>query len=200
MRNTFIVIMAFVLLGICLLSGGCSKPDQSTLKEWQDLLRIPATKEKADQNVNSNVPKDIKSSISTPGESLQVSLYFADASSHKLVLEERNIAKVEGIARETMEELLKGPANVESTAVFPTGTRLLDINLKPDGQCIVDLSSEAREVANRAQEKLMIDAVAKTLGQFPAVKEIVFMINGEHVDSIGGYINLSAPVQPDYSL
>jgi germination protein M len=200
MRNIFIVTLAFILLGICLLSGGCSKPDQSTIKEWQDLLRIPVTKEKTDQNVNRSIPKDVKSSVATSGESIQVSLYFADAKGKKLVLEERNVTKVEGIARETMEELLKGPANVESSQVFPTGTRLLDINLKPDGQCIVDLSSEARQVANRTQEKLMIDAVAKTLGQFPAVQEIVFEINGEHVDSIGGYVDLSTPVRPDYSL
>jgi germination protein M len=199
MRNTFIVALAFILLSICLLSGGCSKTDQSTLKEWQDLLKIPIDK-KADQNVKNSVPKSIESSATAPGESLQVSLYFGDASGQKLILEERNITKVEGIARETMEELLKGPANVESTQLFPTGTRLVDINLKPDGQCFVDLSSEARKVANQSQEKLMIYAIANTLGQFPSVKEIVFMINGEHVDRIGGYMNLAKPVQPDYNL
>ena len=200
MRNTFIVVLAFILLSICLLSGGCSKPDQSTLKEWQDLLKIPVDKQKTNQNVQNVVPNSSQSSATTPGESLQVSLYFGDASGKKLILEERNITKVEGIARETMEELLKGPANVESTQLFPTGTRLVDINLKPDGQCFVDLSSEARKVANQSQEKLMIYAIANTLGQFPSVKEIVFMINGEHVDRIGGYMNLAKPVKPDYNL
>lgn len=199
MRNTFIVILAIVLLGICLLSGGCSKPDQSTIKEWQELLKFPSDKEKTQPKGYNDISQQAETGVTKPGKVLQVSLYFADAGGQKLVREERNIVKVEGIARETMEELIKGPANVESTRVFPAGTRLLDINLKPDGLCIVDLSSEAVQVANRTQEKLMIDAVAKTLGQFPTVQEITFMINGENVDSIGGYIDLSAPIRPDYS-
>ena len=75
----------------------------------------------------------------------------------------------------------------------------MDINLKPDGLCIVDLSSEARQVSDRSQEELMIDAVAKTLGQFPTVQERTFMINGENVDSIGGYVDLSAPIRPNFN-
>lgn len=203
MRNTFIVIMALILLGICLLSGGCSKPDQSTLREWQDLLKLPAAKDKTGQNVENAISKSSESnesSATTTGESLQVSLYFGDASAQNLIVEERYIAREEGIARETMEELLKGPANVESMQIFPSGTRLLDINLKPDGLCIVDLSAEACEVANQSQEKLMIYAIANTLGQFPSIKGISFMINGENVERIGGYMDLSAPVQPDYNL
>jgi spore germination protein GerM len=199
MRNTFIVILAIILLGICLLSGGCSKPDQSTINEWQELLKFPAAKDQTEQKANKDISKEIESQSNLSGETLQVSLYFADANGQKLVREDRNIAKVEGIARETMEELIKGPANVESAQVFPAGTRLLDINLKPDGLCIVDLSSEARQVADRSQEKLMIDPVAKTLGQFPTVQEITFMINGENVDSIGGYVDLSVPIRPDFN-
>jgi spore germination protein GerM len=199
MRNTFIVVLAFVLLGICLLSGGCSKPDQSTINQWQELLKFPVSKDQTKQEVNKDISKDKESKANTSGETLQVSLYFTDASGKKLVREDRNITKVEGIARETMEELIKGPANVESTKVFPAGTKLLDINLKPDGTCIVDLSSEARQVADKSQEKLMVDAIAKTLGQFSTIQEITFMINGENVDSIGGYVDLSVPVRPDFS-
>lgn len=199
MRNPFIVVLAIVLLSICLLSGGCSKPDQSTVKGWQELLKLPTDQGKKLPENNSDNSQPIETGVSVPEKVLQVSLYFADAGGNKLVREERNIAKVEGIARETMEELIKGPANAESTRVFPAGTRLLDINLKPDGLCIVNLSSEASKVANRTQEKLMIDAMAKTLGQFPTVQEITFMINGENTNSIGGYIDLSAPIRPDYS-
>jgi len=199
MRNTFIVILAIILLGICLLSGGCSKPDQSTINEWQELLKFPKAQDQTEQEANKDISQEVGSSETVTGETLQVSLYFADANGQKLIREDRNIAKVEGIARETMEELIKGPANVESARVFPTGTRLLDINLKPDGLCIVDLSTEARQVTDRSQEELMIDAVAKTLGQFPTVQEITFMINGENVDSIGGYVDLSAPIRPDFN-
>lgn len=199
MRNTFIVIMALVLLSICLLSGGCAKPDQAKIKEWQDLLKVPVDKEKA-ANEETVLPSKKANNKSAEEASLSVNLYFADASGNKLIIEERDITKVEGIARKTMEELLKGPANVEAVQVIPDGTRLLDINLKPDGLCIVDLSSEARGVLDEEQERLMVYGVANTLMQFPSVKKVSFMIAGEKVDSIGGYMNLSSPIQANYDL
>jgi len=200
MRNTIIVILAFVLLSICMLSGGCAKPDQAKIKEWQDLLKIPLDKEKAANNAKTVLPQKKENSKSTVAASLPINLYFADSSGNKLIVEERDITKGEGIARRTMEELLKGPANVEAVQVIPDGTRLLDINIKPDGLCIVDLSSEVRGVLNKDQERLMVYGVANTLGQFPSVKSVSFMIDGQKVDSIGGYMNLSAPVQANYDL
>lgn len=200
MRNTIIVILAFVLLSICILSGGCAKPDQSKIKEWQDLLKISSDKDKAAKSENDVLPAKNKANKSEGEKSLQVTLYFADSSGNKLIVEERHIAKVEGIARRTMEELLKGPANVESVQVFPDGTRLLDINIKPDGLCIVDLSSEARGVINKEQERLMVYGIANTLSQFPSVKEISFMIGGEKVNRIGGYMDLSSPLQANYDI
>ena len=95
--------------------------------------------------------------------------------------------------------IAEGPP-VESVQVFPDGTRLRDINIKPDGLCIVDLSAEARGVVNKEQEKLMIYGIANTLNQFPSVKEVSFMINGEKVDSIGGYMDLSSPLQANYDI
>ncbi|HWQ74312.1 MAG TPA: GerMN domain-containing protein [Syntrophomonas sp.] len=196
MRNIFIVILAMVLLSVCLLSGGCSKPDQTTVKEWQDLLKFPTVKNQTEPKTDSDPSQPTESKAVIPGESIQVSLYFGDANGKKLVQEDRNIVKVEGIARETLEELIKGPANVELTQVFPAGTQLLDINLKPDGLCIVDLSAEACNVSSRVQEELMVNAIAKTLGQYPTIQGIAFMVDGEKVDRIGGYVDLSAPIDP----
>lgn len=200
MRNTVMVSLALILLSICLLSGGCAQPDQGKIKDWQDLLKIPAPGEKATPGDKTPPPSKDKNSLKADGKKLQVSLYFGDARSQKLVVEDRDIAKVEGIARETMEELLKGPANVEAVQLFPDGTRLLDINVKPDGLCVVDLSSEVRGVSSGVQEKLMIYAIANTLGQFPTINEISFRIDGENVTTIGGYMNLNNPIEPNYSI
>lgn len=200
MRNTIIVILALVLLSICMLSGGCAKPDQTKIKEWQDLLKIPLDKEKAAKNEKTVLPSKNEKSKVVGVETLPIILYFADVNGNKLIIEERDVSKVEGMARRTMEELLKGPANVESVQIIPDGTRLLDINIKPDGLCIVDLSSEARGVLNEEQERLMIYGIANTLGQFPSVKKVSFMIDGQKVDRIGGYMNLSSPVQANYDL
>ena len=198
MAKKFVIIAAALLLAICLISGGCSSLDESKVQSWKDMIKIPTEKAKTTTPAKNDVKtgEEVAQNI----EHIKVKLYFKKADNNMLGVEERSIVKAEGIARQTMEELLKGPSLAGFVATTPTGTRLLDINLKPDGTCIVDLSSEAATINNEEQEHLMLYAIADTLGQFPTVKELSFMINGENVTKLGGYTDLSKPILPDYSL
>lgn len=82
--------------------------------------------------------------------------------------------------------------------MVPAGTELLDINIKPDGLCIVDLSREVNQVSSARQGELMVQAIANTLGQFPAVKEVSFLVEGEKVSVLGGSVSVALPVQANY--
>jgi germination protein M len=42
---------------------------------------------------------------------------------------------------------------------------------------------------------MMVMAIVNTLGQFATVKEVSFMINGELVQEIGGFVDLSQPLK-----
>ena len=194
MTKKFMMVLAGMLLAVCLLSGGCSKVDDSKINSWKDMLKIPTSTDKSAQNTNQS---DITPANESPAttEKITVKLYFIDSKQHKLVAEERSIAKVQGIARETMQELIKGPSAADHQAVFPAGTKLLDINVKPEGMCIVDLSGEANKVSGKEQGSLMIQAVANTLGQFPSIKEVSFLINGEKANTLGGTLDIAKPVQ-----
>lgn len=201
MNKKFISILAIVIMAICLISGGCMSPETEQIRSWQDLLNIKPDDEIPDADdlaldLNNNSNSDLAEDV----EKITVDLYFIAPDGTKLVMESRTIAKQEGIARSTIEELIKGPQKQENLSVFPDGTRLLDINIKPDGRCIVDLSSELTTVNNQHQEKLMLYALVNTLGQFPTVREVDILINGQKVDTIAGYIDVSAPIEPDYSI
>jgi len=198
MTKKLIMLMAVILLAVCLLSGGCSKVDDSKIKAWKDLIKIPTNTEKpAETNNEDLIPVD----ESQPSvDKISVKLYFQDTAKSKLVVEERSIGKAEGIARETMQELLKGPSQKDCLSVFPSGTKLLDINVKPEGLCIVDLSGEANKVSNKKQGELMVQATANTLSQFPTIKEVSFLINGEKVNALGGLVDIAQPVQADYKM
>ncbi|MDD3365139.1 MAG: GerMN domain-containing protein [Syntrophomonas sp.] len=198
MTKKLIVSLAAVLLVICLLSGGCSKVDESKIKAWKDLIKIPASTEKSAQSDKDILTPEKQSA--EPTEKVSVKLYFEDAQQSKLVVEERSIGKVEGIARQTMQELIKGPSQTEMRSIFPSGTKLLDINVKPEGLCIVDLSGEAKKVSNKEQGKLMVQAIANTLGQFPSIREVSFLVNGEKVNNLGGMVDLTKPVQAEYNM
>lgn len=199
MAKKFLCILAVVLLAVCLLSGGCNSADDEKMAQWKDLLKIPVDKDESlpeDNKMNA----DNQEEVVEVKETISVSLYFGNEKGSSLISENREIPKVEGIARSTIQELIKGPAKAEYLEVFPGDTRLLDINLKTDGMCIVDLSSEAGLAGSEQQAKLMVYAIANTLGQFPTVSSVSFMIEGEQVDSIAGYLDLSQPIEPDYNM
>ncbi|MDD2586081.1 MAG: GerMN domain-containing protein [Syntrophomonadaceae bacterium] len=199
MAKKFISILAIVVLAICLISGGCSPDTDKDLESWKELLRMDREIKEPDKS-DSVADKVLTDKPDTIKESVDIKLYFAGPNGGSLVMEKRTVEKVEGIARKTIEELIAGPQTPENLAVVPEGTRLLDINVKPDGLCIVNLSSEARKLDNEHQEKIMIYSVVNTLGQFPTVQNVSFMVDGEPVDQIAGYVDVSAPVRPDYNL
>jgi spore germination protein GerM len=198
-----IIILAVILLAICLISGGCSASSDKKvdIKNWRDLLSLGPEK-------SSITPPDESEEQTKPQENpavgdqdaIEVKLYFAGADGKSLVVEERNIARTESLARNTLKELVKGPAQDGNLPVIPEGTRLRDINLKPDGLCIVDLSSEVRHTGSAEQEKLMVYAITNTLGQFATIKNVSFMIDGQQVDTIAGFVDVSSSIKPDYSI
>ncbi len=190
MTRKLLITMAMIVLAICLISGGCSSVDRGKIDSWKDMFKISTSqKDTADQNT-------IIPSLDVPAtdEEITVKLYFINTQTKNLEVEQRNITKVEGIARQTMQELLKGPAYQNHQAVAPAGTELLDINIKPDGLCIIDLSSEANQIASAQEGGIMIEAIAKTMSQFPSVQEVSFLIDSQKVSVLGGSVNISEPV------
>jgi germination protein M len=198
MTQRFFVIIAVLVLAVCLISGGCQPANESKdIKSWRDLVNLLPEPEKETREELPVVPTvEPMAQAELNQETIEVMLYFGGQDGLALVEESRIIPKEEGIARSTVNELLKGPDTPEYLSVVPEGTRLLDINVKPDGLCIINLSSEACQVANQQQEEMMIMAIANTVGQFPTVKEVAFMIEGERVQEIGGFMDLSQPVIP----
>ncbi|MEQ8201277.1 MAG: GerMN domain-containing protein [Syntrophomonadaceae bacterium] len=195
MTKKLMMALAMVVLSACLISGGCSRIDDSKVDSWKDMFKIPTG---SDKNTAGDKPVVASTIVDPGGEQVMVKLYFADGKTQQLVMEERSIGKVTGIARQTMNELIKGPSGPEHQAVIPVGTELLDINIKPDGLCIVDLSREVNQVSSPRQGELMVQAIANTMGQFPTVKEVSFRVEGENVSVLGGAVNVAQPVPADY--
>jgi germination protein M len=128
------------------------------------------------------------------GETKEIALYFSDESGQYLVCETREIPKVEGIARAAMQELIAGPS-VESGLLptIPVGTELLDINVRPDGVCIVDFSGElvVNHPGGSLNEEMTVYSVVNTLTQFPTIQEVQILVDGQKVETIAGHLDVS---------
>lgn len=178
------VILALILAGIMLFNSGCGITDAlSSLRDRFASQKVQDVKSPGETPI-SLVPEQPAKAV----ETTKVVLYFADAGGQFLVSEEREIPKVVGIARSTIEHLIMGPK--PGSALLPTipfGTQLKDINVKPDGLAIVDFSKElvANHIGGRAAQELTIYSIVNTLTQFPGVDRVQFRVEGQNVAKIG---------------
>lgn len=186
-KRRHLILIAFglflVFLSYCL--AGCALVDR--LQAWKqgskDILEIQDVPE------GEPVPEDV-----ITGETREVVLYFSDSAGQYLSHETRVLPKVEGIARAVMQELIAGPS-VESGLLptIPVGTRLSDINVRPDGLCIVDFTGELLDnhPGGSMNEEITVYSIVNTLTQFPTVQEVQILVDGQKVDSIAGHLDVS---------
>lgn len=174
-------IKIFVYLGVFLLIfvlSGCGTlqtlvqkdGETSPLADWigggtNDEVNVPAT---------SNL-----------GDGKMISLYFPDATGKALVKEERTIPKTLSLARETVNQWLKGPAvNGNAQNAVDPATTLLDIAIK-DGVATVDLSHEFTQSYGKVSQEVAVYGLVNTLTQFPTVHEVKFRIEGKVLNKLG---------------
>lgn len=190
------VIVVLLVISTCSWLAGCAMLDQLwSLKQ----------KEKNQKEVQ-DLPPEPAQLVTVPAKPLgrtKVDLYFADPSGKGLVSERREIPKVEGIARATIEELIKGPSKQSGLLpTIPKGTGLLDINVRPDGLCIVNFSQEfvANHTKGSLSEALTVYSVVNTLTQFPTVQKVKFLVDGQERDTLAGHLDISTAMARDEKL
>jgi hypothetical protein len=123
--------------------------------------------------------------ISNQGDGKTVSLYFPDSSGKALIKEERTLPKTLSLARETVNQWLRGPAvQGSSQAAVDPSTTLVDISIK-EGVATVDLSREFTQVYGNVTPEVTVYGLVNTLTQFPTVREVKLRIEGKAITKIG---------------
>ena len=106
-----------------------------------------------------------------------------------LFMVKRDVASTPRIGTAAMQSLLAGPEPREQAAAvgsqIPAGTQLLGLSVE-GGVATVDLTSEFESGGGSASMNMRIAQVVYTLTQFPTVKGVLFELDGQHVDVLGG--------------
>lgn len=186
-------MLAIALLMVLVMTmAGCGAVDTLTSLKEKFSQEEPEVVVDTPPEVETGVPVEPETEFQ--GETTTVTLWFSGPQGQYLVKEERVIPKVEGIARATINELIQGP-HPESNLLptIPLGTILRDINIKEDGLCIVDFSSELidNHLGGSAAEQLTVHSIVNTLTQFPTVDRVQFLVEGQYVDTIAGHVDIS---------
>ena len=175
-RGFYLVVLCLVVLGL----SGCGTMER--------LLKDSSAESIKDLIGAGNVAP----ASNLVGETRSVIVYFADATGKNLVPEERLVPKTLSLARETINELLKGPGTgSDLLAVVAQGTTLLDINIKGE-TAIVDFSKEIQSSAGKVTSDIALNAIVNTLTQFPTIKQVKFRVEGQSVQKIGSTSTVQA--------
>ncbi|MDH7576876.1 MAG: GerMN domain-containing protein [Bacillota bacterium] len=186
------LLSCLVLVGLVsalLVTGGCDLAEK--LQGFKQ-NRAPAQSE---ENLPDLFPEDIGTLAEEP-EKTSVSLYFKDEEGRYLVRETQEIVKVPGIARATLQALCEGPAGTALKPSLPAGTELRELNIRPDGTCIVDLSRAVTEIPGQdpKAEALAVYAVVNTLTEFPTVERVKILVEGQLRETLAGHIPIDEPL------
>lgn len=189
-----VLVMALVLLIIIVTCSGClyaSEEDKDKLPYLGDDQELTDGEQVLDRPEVSVIP------LTETGEKTSVVLYFADPTGN-LVAESREIPRVEGIARRTLQELSRGPVGEGRFPVIPTGVEVKDINIR-DGLATVNFSKElvSKHDGGSSGELLTVYAIVNTLTQFQTVEQVQILVDGRKIETLAGHVDISVPLVRD---
>lgn len=134
-----------------------------------------------------------------------ITLFFLSEDDDLLHAEKREVAAGRSVAEDVeiaVGELLKGPSG-DLVSPFPPETKVRQVFMDADGTAYVDFSREFAENAafGASSEMAAVYAVVNTVAvNHKAVKRVSLLVEGGERETLGGHIDLSRPLLPQYSL
>ncbi|MBI4640508.1 MAG: N-acetylmuramoyl-L-alanine amidase [Candidatus Tectomicrobia bacterium] len=130
----------------------------------------------------------------------QISLYFSPKGGRFLTVERRNIeldkSKLESEqVKAVLEELSKGPSK-DGVRTLPAQAPLRNVYIDKEKWVYLDFGKELQEThpSGAWTEILTIYSIVHTIMQnFPQMKGVYFLLNGEERETLAGHIDLTAP-------
>jgi spore germination protein GerM len=144
----------------------------------------------------------------SPGEqqagTFPVTLFFAAADDSGLVREGREIDVCDNPAdcvTEVIGELANGPLG-ELSPTLPAATLVRSVRVDGD-LAVVDLGNELVEGLPEGShaEMLAVYSMVDTIAvNFPRIRRVAFLVDGEPAQTLKGHLDLREPLVPDFTL
>ena len=136
------------------------------------------------------------------GETRSVTLFFANADADRLLSETREIVEGEGIEdriKAVVAELINGPEGRDKVSTIPQGTELIQAFWVEESQTVfIDFNRAlvSNHPGGSTSEYYTISSIVRTIGaNFPQVKEVMFLVEGYPVETIGGHYAVDKPIE-----
>jgi germination protein M len=125
-------------------------------------------------------------------------VYYQDEAGY-LVPVSCSVPLEEGVARQVLNMMVDTEENSLSAqrlglfTTIPEGTEV-DIDVDADGLAKVSLSKEARNCPDALSESNMVSSIVQAVTEYPTVKTVQILINGEQVDTLPNGTPVGAPM------
>ncbi|HHY94951.1 MAG TPA: GerMN domain-containing protein [Firmicutes bacterium] len=139
-------------------------------------------------------PADVKATLT---------LYFADSQAQFLVPEKREVAQGNASLPDlVVQELIKGPATPGLGMTIPREARLVSSVKVENGTAFVNFNKEfqSKHWGGSAGETMTVYSIVNSLTELEGIKAVVFLVEGEKLESLAGHMDLTQPIQRDESL
>ena len=135
--------------------------------------------------------------------SATATLHFARVVEGKLrlVAVPRELPPGLGVARASLEQLIEGDIPSGCERPLPLGTKLRGVTVA-DGLATVDFSREllTKFRGGSDNEGVTVYAIVDTLTSLPTIESVRILVEGKPASTIGGHLDLSAPLKFDGEL
>lgn len=134
-------------------------------------------------------------------ERRDVTLYFSDRDAEYLVGEMRKITKgnnLEAEAEDLLQELILGPKG-QLLPTLPPDTELISFQIDDKGTGRVNFNrvlSRGHPGGSSAEMMTVYSVVNSLALNFPEVKRVQFLVEGEEIETIAGHLSVRHPISP----
>lgn len=93
------------------------------------------------------------------------------------------------------------PKDASMDDVVPIGTKLLSLKIDKDGTAYADFSKEIAKKTQGSYEEFMLSyAITNTLTEFPEIKRVQILVEGQKKVSLSGHMDLEDPLTRNTTL
>ncbi len=93
------------------------------------------------------------------------------------------------------------PQDAKMEDVIPVGTKVLSLTVDANGLAQANFSKEiAKNGQGSYNEVMLTGAIVNTLTEFPEIKKVQILVEGEKVITLGGHIDIEDPLQRNTTL
>jgi len=184
---TLLIIVILVIVGYLIFN-------RFIVPAWERYKEKPV--------ITKEVPykeEEIKEVQPVPTEEMvEVNLYFSDSQAMYLIPEKRKISQIPSLARQAVNELIKGPENSDFYRTIPEGTQVNEVYIADD-IVYIDLSEEIfkNHPGGSSGELMTVYSIVNTLTEIPPIKGVQILVEGNEMESLVGHVDISMPLLRD---